>query len=118
MPIRPRETLRRDQAQIFLEHKLRQLRMQDTTQLPAADDRGVVVRWGRVEQIIETDPDHGPHLSVVPQVFTGIPPVAGDASGKSVICYPAPNRTLADYQVGEYVKILPTRGAFIADKSA
>jgi hypothetical protein len=73
--------------------------------------------WGRVTEVVSSDPQYGAHLVVQPQRFTGVPPVVQDAEAAAVRCYPAPNRAVGDYAVDEYVKVTAARGAFVADKS-
>ncbi|MFQ6049197.1 MAG: hypothetical protein ACE5K7_07525, partial [Phycisphaerae bacterium] len=87
-------------------------------QFPAPSWVVTEVAWGRVSAVVSSDPQYGPHLMVQPQEFVGSPPSPTDAGSSAVRCYPAPNRTVQDYSVDEYVKIVAGRGAFIADKSA
>ena len=117
MAVRAREILRRDQAELLLQYRLGRAAGHDVAQLPGPAVQGMVVVWGRASQVITADPDYGAHLVVAPQGFTGTPPTAGDSGAASMRCYPAPNHTVTDYSVDEYVKVLPARGAFVADKS-
>jgi hypothetical protein len=90
----------------------------DVGQLPTAGGHAEQGLWGRVSAVVESDPDHGAHLMVKPQRFDGTPPAAQDAAVAAMRCYPAPNHSVTDYAVDEYVKVVAARGAFVADKSA
>ena len=118
MGIRTREQLHRDQEQLLAEHRRLTRQPRAVAQLPS-DGSGVAVTvYGRVDQVVSSDPTYGAHLVVAPQQASGTPPVFSDSTAASVRCYPAPNHVVGDYTVNEMIKILALRGAFIADKSA
>ena len=51
MHVRPRETLRRDQAELLLRYRVGRTAAQDVAQLPGSTGQGMVVVWGRVTQV-------------------------------------------------------------------
>jgi len=74
--------------------------------------------YGRVDSVVSSDPDYGPHLVVVRQEWSGTPPTVSDSSALSVRCYPTPNRVVGDYSVDDYVRIIAARGAMVAEALA
>ncbi len=73
-------------------------------------------RIGRITAVVSSDPTHGPHLVIKPQVFSDRPPVPSDSAIPTQIAYPTPTRTVGDYQVDEYVALWITKGAAWAVK--
>ncbi len=118
MPVRSREQLRRDQHQLLAEYRRLRRQRESVAQLPTHGAVASVVLYGRVTQVVSSDPTFGAHLVVAPQDVSGTPPVFSDSTAASVRCYPAPNHVVGDYTVNEKIKVLTVRGAFIADKSA
>ena len=118
MAIRSRDSLRRDQQQLLAEYRRLRAPRDLVVQLPTPGSTTTVFLYGRVDQVVASDPTYGPHLVVAPQDVSGTPPVFSDSTAATVRCYPAPNHVVGDYTVNEKVKILAVRGAFIADKSA
>ena len=118
MAIRTRDALRRDQQQLLGEYRRLRQRGGSVAQLPTPGSSTTVFLYGRVSQVVSSDPTYGPHLVVVPQDVAGTPPVFADSTAASLRCYPPPNHVVGDYSVNEQVKVLAVRGAFIADKSA
>lgn len=76
------------------------------------------VLWGRVEQVVVSDPTQGPHMIVQPQWYAGTPPTCQDAPMGTVVCYSAPNREVSDYVVGETIKLAASHGVLVADACA
>lgn len=66
-------------------------------------------------RVSSTDPVYGPHLLVVWQVWSGLPPTVSDSEGEPVRCYPTPNLTVNDYGADDYVRIVAARGAMVAE---
>ncbi len=118
MPIRTRDALRRDQQHLLAEYRRQRRRRDSVIQLPTPGTATTVFLYGRIDQVVASDPDHGPHLMVTPQEVSGTPPVFADSTAATIRCYAAPNHGVGDYGVNEMVKVLAVRGAFIADKSA
>jgi len=73
---------------------------------------------GRVSQVVSSDPELGPHLLVILQMFAGSPPSPSDATTMTQVYYPTPGRAVADYSVNEYVRLLSVRRACLAGKLA
>jgi len=119
MAIRSRKQLQLDQAGVLAEYRrARSEAAAYVGQMPVSGGSAATGAWGRVSEVVTSDANYGPHLTVQPQAFSGVPRTALDASVAAVRCYPAPNRVVGDYAVNEYVKIISARGALIADKSA
>ncbi len=118
MSVRSLDILRREQERLLAQYRARRRTAEQVVQLPTAGPAAVVTSYGRVTSVVSSDPTYGAHLVVAPQQFTGMPPSISDSSAASLRCYAAPNRTVSDYSVNEYVKVLAAKGAFIADKSA
>jgi len=116
--VRSAETLRRDQAAI-----LESYREELSPPLPLAERAGsvlptVAVVYGRVSSVVTTDPTYGPHLMVVRQVWSGVPPTVSDGDAVAVRCYPTPNHVVGDYSVNDYVRVVSARGALLAELPA
>ncbi len=117
MAIRSLNQLRTDQARLLDEYR---------ASLPSADasvglmpdglsrSDAMVVTVGKVTQVVTVDATLGAHLVVQPQVFDGVPPVAEAASKPTVVAYPTPNRVVGGYVVGDFVELVPARGAMLA----
>jgi len=119
MVVRSLDVLKREQERWLMEYRARRAAAEELVQLPGGTaSTAAVASYGRVTSVVSADPEYGAHLVVAPQQFTGVPPSLSDSTAASLRCYPAPNHTVNDYSVNEYVKILAVRGAFIADKSA
>jgi len=75
--------------------------------------------YGRVTQVVGSDPTYGPHLVAALQRFSGTPPSPADASGAAAIrCYPTPGRSVGQYAVNEMVRLCAAAGAMLAEKLA
>lgn len=121
MAIRTREELRRDQQQLLSEYRrLRSAAPAGSSigQLPTPGSPLAVLLFGRVSQIVNSDPTYGAHLIVVPQDVSGTPPTFSDSPAAAIRCYPPPNHAVGEYSLNEKVNVLTLRGAFIADKLA
>jgi len=116
--MRSGQQLYEDQMALLERYRREQEQLADVGQLPTSGGHVGPGVWGQVSEVVGSDPQYGAHLVVQPQKFVGIPPVAQDAEAAVVRCYPAPGRTVSDYAVDEYVKVMAARGAFVADKSA
>ncbi len=117
MATRSTEELRRDQTALLEAYRQR-------LGAPGAGDTASVTSpqaalpWGRVTQVVTSDPDYGPHLMVQGQIYTGSPPAPADAPAAPLRCYPAPGKTAGDYSTNDYVRLTPTAGAVIAEPVA
>ena len=109
---------RRDQAEILTSYRSEQGRPVEVAVLPRPGGATAAVAYGRVSAVVASDPTYGPHLMVVRQVWTGTPPTVADAEGEPIRCYPTPNLAVADYAVGDYVRIAAARGARVAEALA
>ena len=116
--IRSLQTLRRDQTGIMDAYRQEQTLQGSVAVLPRPGGVIAPAVYGRVDSVVTSDPTYGAHLMVVRQKFTGTPPAVSDISGATVRCYPTPNRTVSDYQVDDYVRVAPGRGAMIAEPLA
>ena len=114
MGVRSLEQLKRDQAELLEDYRNR---------IAAAGSGGVAgvtlprpaLQWGRVTQVVSSDPDFGPHLTVQGFIYTGSPPQLTQAAAAPIRCYPAPGKVVGDYSVDDYVRLTPTAGAVIAE---
>lgn len=113
--IRTPENLRRDQAEILSSYR-QQIASQGTAAV-LPQPGGIVTPdvYGRVDTVVTSDPDYGPHLVVVRQEWSGTPPTVSDSSAPSVRCYPTPNNVVTDYSVNDYVRIIAARGAMVGE---
>lgn len=118
MTIRSVERLRDDQAKLLA--ALARCRPEVVSMSPhrQVDPAVASVLWGRVEQVVPSDPTQGSHVVVQPQWYAGMPPTCQDAPMATVVCYPAPNRDVSDYVVGETVKLAASHGVLVADPCA
>jgi len=115
MGIRTRDELRRDQAGILEAYRARRAET-DVVEASGGDGGVVAGTIGKVTSVVTSDPTLGAHLVVQPQVFSGAPATASDASRPVVITYPTPNHVVGDYSVDECVRLLTVRGAVLAGK--
>ncbi len=115
---RSAESLRRDQAEVLTGYRGERARAREVAVLPRPGGAMAAVAYGRVSAVVASDPTYGPHLVVVRQVFSGTPPTASDGESEPMRCYPTPNRTVADYAVGDKVRIAAARGAMVAEALA
>jgi len=113
--IRTVEALRREQAEILAALREDQARQGTVAVLPRPGGAIATAVYGRVSEIVSSDPIYGPHLLVVRQAWSGVPPTVSDTEGEPVRCYPTPNLTLDDYGVNDYVRIVAARGAMVAE---
>ncbi len=113
---RSAEMLRRDQGEILRAYRGEKAQTGEVAVLPRPGAPGVVVPYGRVSEVVATDPAYGPHLRVVRQVWSGTPPQISDGEAAPIRCYPSPNRTVSYYAVGDYVRIAAMRGAMVAER--
>ncbi|HSW44030.1 MAG TPA: hypothetical protein VLM89_00485 [Phycisphaerae bacterium] len=113
--IRGPEALRRDQEGILVAYRNERSGRPDVAVLPRPGVAMATVVYGRVSGVAESDPTYGPHLEVVRQVWSGTPPQVSDAESEVMWCYPTPNRSVSDYAVGDYVRIVAARGAMVAE---
>ena len=118
MMIRSEETLRRDQAEILSSFRDESAVRGDVVQLPRPGGSVALAVYGRVDSVVTSDPDHGAHLMVVRQAWSGTPPMVSDTSGGNIRCYPSPNRVVTDYAVNDYVRIMVAHGAMVAELPA
>ena len=114
--IRSVETLRRDQEEIMSWFREESAKSGSVAFLPRPGGAIALAVYGRVSSVVTSDEDYGPHLVVVRQQWSGIPPTVSDASAATVRCYPTPNRTVNNYSVDEYVRIATAHGAMVAEK--
>ena len=115
---RSAESLRRDQAEILSSYRGERMRQGEVAVLPRPGGSTAAVAYGRVSAVMTSDPTYGPHLLVIRQVWSGVPPTASDVDGEAMRCYPTPNRAAGAYTVGDYVRIAATRGAMVAETLA
>lgn len=71
---------------------------------------------GRIDDIVTADETLGPHMKVALQQFAGSPPSPADASGATQVYYPVPGRSVGDFAIDEYVKLLVASGVRLAAK--
>ncbi|UCD27483.1 MAG: hypothetical protein JSV03_10195 [Planctomycetota bacterium] len=114
--IRSLKNLQRDQAEIMSSFRQEQTPPDSVALLPRPGGSTAISVFGRITQVISSDPDYGPHLMVKRQQWTGTPPTASDSSVPAVRCYPTPNHTVTDYLVDDYVLILTANGAMVAQR--
>jgi hypothetical protein len=113
--IRSAETLRRDQTEIMTAFRADSAGRNSVAQLPRPGGALSPAVYGRVSSVVASDPDHGPHLMVTRQVWSGTPPTVSAASGPEVRCYPCPNHVVSDYAVNDYVRIVAAYGAMVSE---
>jgi hypothetical protein len=113
--IRSQETLRRDQEGVLASYREEQALRPTVAMLPRPGGAMATGVYGRVSAVVSSDPQYGPHLLVVRQVWSGVPPVVSDGEGDPIRCYPAPNRSVGDYSVDDYVRMMAARGAMVAE---
>jgi hypothetical protein len=116
--IRTIRDLQQDQSEIMSQYRQEQSLPDSVAMLPRPGGLTAVSVFGRVSQVVSSDPDYGPHLLIKRQQWTGTPPVVSDSSVPDVRCYPTPNNMVGDYAVDEYVMILIANGAMVAGKMA
>ncbi len=116
--IRSLETLRRDQTEILSSWRAEERIQSEVAQLPRPGGVIAPAIYGRVSSVVTSDPTYGPHLMVMRQQWSGTPPTVSDASTPEVRCYPAPNHTVSDYAVNDYVRITAAHGAMVAETLA
>ncbi len=114
--IRGMEKLRRNQAEVMASYKEEVERSVELATLPRPGSVISVVTFGRVDSVVSTDPDYGPHLLVVRQQWSGTPLTVADSALPAVRCYPSPNHVVGDYTVDEYVRLSTAHGAKVAEK--
>jgi hypothetical protein len=114
MNVRRLSELKRTQAQM-----LEGLRADRALAFEAAGDSfdfamssGLAV--GRVDSVVASDPEFGPHLIVAKQRVTGVPPSFADDTIASQTYYPAPGKVVDDYFADEFVLCCLMDGARIA----
>jgi len=113
--IRTVEVLRRDQAEVLASLREDQAPQGAVAVLPRPGGAIATAVYGRVSEKVGSDTIYGPHLLVIRQMWSGVPPTVSDAEGEPVRCYPTPNLTLDDYAVNDYVRIVAARGAMVAE---
>lgn len=72
--------------------------------------------FGRVDEIVTSDEQFGPHLKVALQQFGGTPPTPTDANGATQVYYPAPGGWVGDYAIDEWVRLEFASGVRFAIK--
>lgn len=110
------EELQRDQAEVLRQYLGERTAKEAVALLPRPGGGVAPVVYGRVAEKVSADGTHGPHLVVVRQAWSGVPPVRSDGSGEPWRCYPSPDRTVDDYAVDEVVRVAATYGAMIAER--
>ena len=115
---RSEEALRRDQADILASYRQERALRPTVAVLPRPGGSMATGVYGRVSSVVSSDPQYGPHLLVVRQVWNGVPPTVSDGEGIPIRCWPTPNRTVGDYAVDDYVRIVAARGAMVAEMLA
>jgi hypothetical protein len=113
--IRDIETLRRHQKEILGSYREDMAKRDPVAVLPRPGGNIASGVYGRVSAVVADDPSYGAHLLVIRQQWTGTPPVASDSPATPVRCYPAPHRTIGDYAVDDYVRLVAAYGAMIAE---
>lgn len=71
--------------------------------------------FGRVDEIVASDPVNGPHLLVVRQSWSGLPPEPADAAVGPVRCYPVPGRVVSDFSEDDLVHMVYVSGAILVE---
>ncbi len=112
------KTLKREQETVLREWRTDRAPRESVAWLPGGGLSASGVAYGRVTSVVTSDPEHGPHVMVRRQVWTGAPPVVSDGAGADVRCYPTPDRAVTDYAVDEYVRVVASAGARVAEKLA
>ena len=116
MQLRSPARVRQDQARLRKEFALlRNLDMAEFSDTSEASPGEIV---GRVSAVVSTDPVLGPHMLIIKQRFSGTPPQPSDTNSSTRVLYPTPSRTVNDYAVNEYVRVVRTDGANFAAKFA
>lgn len=72
--------------------------------------------FGRVVEVVPADATYGPHLKVMRQDWTGVPPVPSDGGFGPSRCYPPPGGAVSSFSVGQYVRMTVVGGAVIAEE--
>lgn len=116
--IRELDALRRDQTSVLEGYRQERVRPESVALLPRPGGVVAPTVYGRVTEVVVSDPTHGPHMRVIRQRWAGLPPVRSDVAGAVVRCYPTPNRTVADYHEGDFVRVVAARGAMVAEMLA
>lgn len=110
------DVLRREQADVLEERRAMVGGGSEAVHYPRPGGATAAVAYGRVMEVIASDPCYGPHLRVVRQVWSGMPPTCSDAAAPVQRCYPSPNHAVSDYVVSEIVRLAATHGAMLAEK--
>jgi hypothetical protein len=79
---------------------------------------GTIVRFGRVDSVVQSDPTYGPHLTVYYRHAVGIPPQWQDSTLQPIRCHIAPGRQIADYSTDQIVRVLFLEGIVVAEPLA
>jgi hypothetical protein len=115
--LRTPESLRREQAEIVSAYRRERAVSEAVVTLPRPGVAAMRTVYGRVAEVVASDPEHGPHLMVVRQAFAGTPPVLADVTDAAAVrCHPAPGRIVSDYAVDDVVRIVAAHGAMVAER--
>ena len=112
MAVRTRDELRRDQQELL--EQLRSSGAPVGSFSGSPPSAGPALRIGQVTEVVTSHATYGPHLVVQPQLFSGRPAVASNSTAPTRRVYPAPNRTVGDYAVDDFVALWIARGAELA----
>lgn len=116
--LRTLDRLQQDQAAILAAYRDDTAGRDTVATLPRPGGTTAVTAYARVSQIVAEDATYGPHLLVVRQQFTGTPPMPSDATTEETRCYPTPNHTVTDYEVGEIVRLAVAHSCLMAERLA
>ena len=83
---------------------------------PGRPEARPALQWGQVTQVVTGDPTWGDHLVIQAQVPTGTPPTFAPSPAATLRCYPAPGKTVSDYTVNDYVRLVAADAAVIAER--
>lgn len=116
--LRTLDRLQQDQAALVAAYRTDTAARDTIAALPRPGGTTAVTAYARVSHIVTSDPTYGPHLRVVRQKFTGTPPSPTDATTEATRCYPTPNHTVSDFEVGELVRLIVAHSCLLAERLA
>lgn len=109
------EELHRDQEIILAAYRAERSPNSNGDVRVAASADGGTYGFGRVDDIVESDADHGPHVLVIRQAWKGSPPVPCDSGAGPVRCQLVPGRSVEDFAVNNLVRMIYVSGAILAE---